>query len=78
MSASTFRIIIIVLLGTFLYWFIKGQVKLIENLEAQTNPTIDIDADDLEQAKGELPEPVNPIGFRYSPADDCHPEIVLG
>ncbi len=66
MSASTFRIVIAIFLGIFLYWFVKGQIKLIEYAGAQSSSTIDIDSDVLEQPKGELPEQLGSIGFKYN------------
>jgi len=68
MSASTFRIVITILVGVLLIWFVKGQIKLIESLEAQanSNTTIDVDANEFEQPKGELPEQASSIGFKYT------------
>jgi hypothetical protein len=64
MSASTFRIIIVILLGVFVFWFVKAQVKLIENLEAEFHPALDIEPGEIEQAKDQLPQ-INSIGFKY-------------
>lgn len=64
MSLSTFRVIIVILLGVFVFWFVKAQAKLIENLEAQSVPTVDVELGEMEQAKGELPQ-TNSVGFKY-------------
>lgn len=66
MSPSTFRVVITILLGIFLFWFIKGQIKLIERLEVQPISSIDIESDELELPKGELPEQTSSIGFKYN------------
>jgi hypothetical protein len=54
MSESTFRIVIALLCGIFLYWFIKGQIKLIESIESQSVSTIDIDSEEISKSKAEL------------------------
>jgi len=58
--------IITIFLGIFLFWFIKGQIKLIENLEAQSSSTIDIESDELEKPNGALSEQAISIGFKYN------------
>jgi hypothetical protein len=64
MSDSTFRIIVVILLGVFVFWFVKTQVRLIKNLEAQSCPTLDVEPSESEHAKGELPQ-TDSIGFKY-------------